>query len=133
MRRRSRGRSPVWRRAPRRTRRTSRAARTRTRRGSSARSTGLGSRRAARAIADDRGSSRIGGAALQVAVEPRDDTVQPIEEVLLLAQAVRLARVEHEIGVDVVALEAAIELLALADRVGQVVFALQQQRRRLDV
>ena len=50
---------------------------------------------------------------------------------LFLAQAVRLARVDHEVGVDAVALQAAVELLALADRIGRVVFALQQQRRRL--
>src|SRR5436190_15726927 len=35
---------------------------------------------------------------LQVRVEPGDHAVQPIHQVLLLAQAVRLARVEHEIA-----------------------------------
>ena len=38
-----------------------------------------------------------------------------------LAQAVRLPRIDHEVCVDAVPLQAAVELLALADRIGLIV------------
>src|SRR6185503_15111087 len=58
----------------------------------------------------------------QVLVEPGDDAVEAVDEVLLLAQPVRLARVDDEIRLDVVALQPAVELLALTDRIGFVGF-----------
>src|SRR5262249_34258715 len=69
----------------------------------------------------------------EVPVVPRDDAIEAIEEMLFLAQPVRLARIQHEIGLDAVPLQAAIKLLALSDRIGRVVLALQEQRRRPDV
>src|SRR3954468_18983280 len=74
-----------------------------------------------------------GRSAFKILGEPGDDTVQTVDEVLLLAQSVRFARVEDEVGIDVVPLQPAVELLALADRIGGVILALQQQRRRADV
>src|SRR5258706_11393745 len=70
---------------------------------------------------------------LEVRAVPRDDAVQAIEQVLLFTESMRFARIEHEVCVDAVPLEPAVELLTLPDRIRRVVFALQQQRRRLDV
>ena len=48
-------------------------------------------------------------------------------------EAVRLAWVEHQFRIDSIALEAAVKLEALADRVNSVGLALQNQRWGLGV
>jgi len=47
-------------------------------------------------------------------VIPGEDAVQAIQQVLFLVKAVGLARVDDKFGIDAVALEAAVEFLALA-------------------
>src|SRR5262249_18711808 len=73
------------------------------------------------------GWAEVACPSLQILLIPRHHPVQPVEEVLLLAQAVPLARVEDELGRHAVALQGAVELLALADRVGGVRLALEDQ------
>jgi CBS domain containing-hemolysin-like protein len=66
-------------------------------------------------------------------VVPGEDAVQAVEEVLLLVKAVRLARVNDELGLDAVALQAAVEFLALAERIDQVGISLENQGRRFHI
>src|SRR5215212_394613 len=72
-------------------------------------------------------------ALFKMLIEPAEHAVQAVDEVLLLAQPVRLARVDDELRLDVVTLQPAVELLALSDRVGLVRFTLQEQRWSADV
>jgi len=66
-------------------------------------------------------------------VVPGEDAVQAIEEVLLLVKAVRLARVNDELGLDAIALQTAVEFLALAGRIDQVGVSLENQGRRFHI
>src|SRR5712691_3455563 len=56
----------------------------------------------------------------QIFVVPGQDAVETIEEVFFLAEPVRFARVGDQFGLNAVALQAAIEFLALAQWVGEV-------------
>ena len=47
-------------------------------------------------------------------VVPCEDAIQAIKEVLFLMKAVRLTRVNDQLGLDAIALKAAVKLLALA-------------------
>jgi len=49
-------------------------------------------------------------------VIPGENAVQAIQEVFFLVEAVRLARVDDQLGLDAIALEAAVKFLALAGR-----------------
>src|SRR5579872_5831278 len=72
-------------------------------------------------------SSYSRGMRSEILVEPRDDTTEAICEVFLFSEAVTLAWVHDELRRDAVAFEATIEFLALAQRVDDVVFALQDE------
>src|SRR5439155_26508062 len=50
----------------------------------------------------------------QMRVVPCEDAIQAIKEVLFLMKAVRLTRVNDQLGLDAIALKAAVKLLALA-------------------
>src|SRR6266850_7131268 len=65
----------------------------------------------------------------QILVVPGEDAVEAIEEVLFLAEAVGLARVDDHLGLDAIALQAAIKFLALAQRVREVHITLENERR----
>src|SRR6267378_1867675 len=69
----------------------------------------------------------------QMLVVPGEDAIQAIQEVLLLVKAVRLARVNDELGLDAVALQAAVKFLALAERIDQVGISLENQGRRFHI
>ena len=66
-------------------------------------------------------------------VVPRENTIEAIQEVLFFVKAVRLARIHNEFGFDAVALQAAIEFLALAWRVDRVGVSLKDQGRRFHI
>src|SRR5215468_3954752 len=51
---------------------------------------------------------------LQVLVIPGEDAVQPIEQVLFFVEAVGLTRVEDQLGFHTIALQPAVQFLALA-------------------
>src|SRR6266436_2926994 len=62
---------------------------------------------------------------LEMLVVPGEDAVQTVHQVFLFMEAVRLARVHDQFGFDAVALEAAVEFLALARRIDGVGVALK--------
>ena len=68
-----------------------------------------------------------------VFVVPSDDAVQAIEQMFFLAEAVRLTRIDDQIGWDAVTLQPSIKLLALSERINRVGVTLQNERRRLGV
>src|SRR5712692_973140 len=57
---------------------------------------------------------------LQMLVVPSEDAVQAIQQVLFLVEAVRLARVDDQFGYDAVTFEAAVEFLALPERIDRI-------------
>jgi hypothetical protein len=71
-----------------------------------------------------------GSLLVQVVLEPADDPVEYVEAVLLLPDAVTLARIYHELRFDAETAEPAVELVALFDRIGRIVLAAEKQRRR---
>src|SRR5260370_20984665 len=66
-------------------------------------------------------------------VVPGKDTIQAIQEVFFLVKALGLARVDDQLGLNAVVLEATVEFLALARGIGRVGISLENQRRRLSV
>ena len=63
----------------------------------------------------------------EVLIEPGDGAGVAVEDVLLLAQTVGFARVEHELDGHFVTLEGAVEDLALRHGVGRIGFALEDE------
>ena len=53
-------------------------------------------------------------------VVPGEDAVQAIEQVLFFVKAMRFSRVDDKFGFDAVALQAAVEFLALAEGIGRI-------------
>ena len=63
-------------------------------------------------------------------LEPGDDAIEHIKLMFLFAEAVTFTRIKHKIGFHTIAFQAPIKLLALADRIGAIIFTLQDQGRR---
>src|SRR3954465_12116812 len=61
----------------------------------------------------------------QILVEPCDDTVEPVFQMLLLFQPMSLSGIHHQFAGNAITLECAIECLALTQRIDDVRFALQ--------
>src|SRR5207245_1164345 len=68
---------------------------------------------------------------LQMLVIPGEDAVQTVQQVFFFVKTMRLARVDDQLGLDAVALEATVEFLALARRVDRIGVALKNQSWRL--
>ena len=56
--------------------------------------------------------------------------MEQVREVFLLLRSVARAGVDHEFALYSIMLQSPIELLRLTDRVGEIVVAMQDQRRR---
>src|SRR5690606_12865232 len=72
------------------------------------------------------------GSWLHPLAEPVDDAGEEVADVLALAEAVALARVDDEAGLDAALLEAAPHLVGLTDRADGVLIAVDEERRGLD-
>ncbi len=66
-------------------------------------------------------------------VAPGEDAVQAVQEMFFFLKAVRFAGVDYQLGFDAVALEAAVEFLALPEGVDRVGVALENQGRRFHI
>src|SRR5271165_6998 len=76
---------------------------------------------------------RCGWRLLEVRVVPRQDAIQAVEQMLLLVKAMRLPWINHQFTFHAVALQPAIQLLALAQRIDGIGIALQNERGRLGI
>src|SRR5262249_30810912 len=68
----------------------------------------------------------------QVSLKPRQKTPEAINIVPTLAEAMRLARVDHQLGRHAMILQGSEELVALADRHNRILSAMHDQRRSGD-
>src|SRR5258707_5484825 len=66
-------------------------------------------------------------------VVPSEDAVQAVQQMLFFVKAVGLARIDDQFGFDAVALEAAVEFLALAEGIGRMSVAVENQGGSLGV
>ena len=69
----------------------------------------------------------------KIFVIPGEDAIETIEKVLFFTETVRLSRVYDQFSLHAVALQAAIQLLALAEWIGGVGITLKNQSRRFRI